>query len=130
MGLKYKDRYVSVKDIYSNVNHNFNRKINYSIFYKVIKKFFEIVVRDIVERNRRVFLPNSMGYIYLTEKPHKRAFHTRVDHKASKETGKLVTFKVPILSDFYKKIVWVRPNKYNTCKILPLGYSKKIIKNN
>ena len=67
MGLKYKDRYVSVKDIYSNVNHNFNRKINYSIFYKVIKKFFEIVVRDIVERNRRVFLPNSMGYIYLAE---------------------------------------------------------------
>ena len=26
-----------------------------------------------------VFLPNQMGYVYLDEKPHKRAFHIRTD---------------------------------------------------
>ena len=73
------------------------------------------------------YLPNQMGYVYLDEKPHRRAFHIRVDNESTKEAGETVFYKVPILDDFYKKLVWVRPTKYRNCKIMPLGYSRKLI---
>jgi hypothetical protein len=130
MGLKYKDKYILVKEIYRSIKDNFYKKINYSLFYNIVKKYFEIMIRDLVDRDREFSIPNQMGYVYLDEKPHKRAFHIRTDVFASKNEGKLVQYKVPILDDFYKKLVWVRPTKYRNCKILPLGYSKKIINKN
>ena len=130
MGLRYKDKYVLVKEIYRSIKDNFYKKISYSLFYNIVKKYFEIMIRDLVDRNREFSIPNQMGYVYLDEKPHKRAFHIRTDVILSKIKGKLVQYKVPILDDFYKKIVWVRPNKYKNCKMLPLGYSKKIINKN
>ena len=130
MGLRYKDRYILVKEIYKNIKDNLYKKIDYSLFYKIVKRYCEIMIRDLVYRDRQVSLPNQMGYVYLDEKPHKRAFHIRTDMIASKNEGKLVKYKVPILDDFYKKIVWMRPTKYRNCKILPLGYSKKIINKN
>tara|TARA_R100001530_G_scaffold8444_1_gene8855 strand:+ start:2045 stop:2437 length:393 start_codon:yes stop_codon:yes gene_type:complete len=130
MGLRYKDKYVLVKEIYRSIKDNFYKKISYSLFYNIVKKYFEIMIRDLVDRNREFSIPNQMGYVYLDEKPHKRAFHIRTDIIASKIKGRLVKYKVPILDDFYKKIVWMRPNKYKNCKMLPLGYSKKIINKN
>ncbi len=130
MGHKYKDKYISIKDIYNNIKTIFYKNINYTLYYNIVKRFFEILIRDVVERDRKVYLPNQMGYVYLDEKLHKRAFHIRVDNKATKELGETVFYKVPILDDFYKKLVWVRPTKYRNCKILPLGYSKKIINKN
>tara|TARA_R110000824_G_scaffold14378_6_gene61215 strand:- start:5091 stop:5483 length:393 start_codon:yes stop_codon:yes gene_type:complete len=130
MGLRYKDKYVLVKEIYRSIKDNFYKKISYSLFYNIIKKYFEIMIRDLVDRDREFSIPNQMGYVYLDEKPHKRAFHIRTDIIASKIKGRLVQYKVPILDDFYKKIVWMRPNKYKNCKMLPLGYSLKIINKN
>ncbi len=130
MGLKYKNKYVSVKDIYRTINNKIYKKINYKIFYSIIKRYFEILIRDVTERNHEVSLPNQMGYIYLDELPHKRAFHVRIDMEETKKKGYLVKYKVPILDDFYKKLVWMRPNKYRNCKVLPLGYSKRIINKN
>jgi len=130
MGLKYKDKYILLKEIYKSIKDNFYKKISYSLFYNIVKKYFEIMIRDLVYRDREFSLPNQMGYVYLDEKPHKRAFHIRTDMTASKSEGKLVQYKVPILDDFYKKIVWARPNQYKNCKMLPLGYSKKIINKN
>ena len=130
MGLKYKDKYILVKEIYRSIKDSFYKKISYSLFYNIVKKYFEIMIRDLVYRDREFSLPNQMGYVYLDEKPHKRAFHIRTDMTASKSEGRLVQYKVPILDDFYKKIVWTRPNKYKNCKMLPLGYSKKIINKN
>jgi|TARA_R100000656_G_scaffold107361_1_gene79499 hypothetical protein len=130
MGLKYKNNYILLKEIYKNIKDSFYKKINYSLFYKIVKRYFEIMIRDLVYRDREVFMPNRMGYVYLEEKPHKRAFHIRTDIIASKIKGKLIQYKVPILDDFYKKIVWIKPKKYTNCKILPLGYSKKIINKN
>tara|TARA_R100000458_G_C8163613_1_gene166749 strand:- start:82 stop:474 length:393 start_codon:yes stop_codon:yes gene_type:complete len=127
VGLKYKNKYTSIRDIYKIIKKDIYKRIDYKIYYSIIKRFFEILIRDTVERKRKVYIPNQMGYIYLTEKPHKRAFHMRVDYEASKETGHLVKYKVPILDDFYKKLVWMRPTKYRNCKLLPLGYSKRII---
>ena len=130
MSSKYKHKYFSVKDLFKVVNSLLYKKISYSLYYNIIKRYFEISIRDLAERGRAVFLPNQMGYIYLDEKPHKRAFHIRTDVKASKEKGELVQYKIPILDDFYKKLVWVRPTKYRNCKIMPLGYSKRIILEN
>lgn len=127
MGHKYKDKYMPIKNIYKHVKLLLYKNIDYSLYYNIIKKFFEILIRDVVERDHKVYLPNQMGYVYLDEKPHTRAFHVRVDNKATKETGETVFYKVPILDDFYKKLVWVRPTKYRNCKIMPLGYSRKII---
>ena len=130
MGHKYKDKYTSINSIYKQVKSMLYKHIDYSLYYNIIKRFFEILVRDVVERDHRVYLPNQMGYVYLDEKPHSRAFHIRVDNKATKESGKTVFYKVPILDDYYKKLVWVRPTKYRNCKIMPLGYSKRIINKN
>ena len=71
-----------------------------------------------------------MGYVCVDEKPHRRAFHIRIDNEATKEAGKTVRYRVPILDDFYKKLIWVRPTKYRNCKIMPLRYLKEIINKN
>ena len=130
MGHKYKDKYTFTKDIYKSIKSVLYKNIDYSLYYNIIKKFFEILIRDVVERERKVYLPNQMGYVYLDEKPHKRAFHYRIDNEASKKEGEIIRYKVPILDDFYKKLIWVRPSKYKKCKLIPLGYSKKIINKN
>ena len=144
MGHKYKNKYVSIKDIYKTVKGSINkyylyckirktkanRVVSYQVYYSIIKRFFEILVRDVVERNYKVELPGGMGYVCLDELEHTRAFHVRVDNIATQEQGETVFYKVPILDDFYKKLVWVRPSKYGNCKIIPLGYSKKLINKN
>lgn len=85
--------------------------------------------RDVIQRLDLVHLPNKMGYIYLDKKEHKRAFHYRIDINKSNKKGEKVIYKVPILDDYYYKIVWVRPHKYRNCKIMPLTKVKEIIKN-
>ena len=129
MSSKYKHKYVQDRENYNNVKKDLLKKINYSMFYNIIKRFFEIVIRDLIERDEKIYLPNNMGHVYLDEREHRRAFHIRIDQKASKETGELVKYKVPILDDFYHKLVWVRPKKYKTCKIVPLGMYKRLINN-
>ena len=144
MSSKYKHKYFSVRDIYKSIKSSFDnyflfckkrkyklyKSVDYGTYYNIIKRFCEILIRDVVDRERKVYLPNQMGYVYLDERPHKRAFHIRTDIQASKEQGELVQYRVPILDDFYKKLIWVRPTKYRNCKILPLGYSKRIINKN
>jgi hypothetical protein len=144
MSHKYKDKYVSIKDIYKSIRTSFGKyflyckkrdrklykSVDYGIYYNIIKRFCEILIRDTAIRDRKVYLPNQMGYIYLGERPHKRAFHYRIDNEATKEAGQTVRYRVPILDDFYKKLIWVRPTKYRNCKIMPLGYSKRIINKN
>lgn len=129
MSSKYKHKYVQVREMYKNVRDKLIKKIDYSTFYKIVKRYFEIVLRDLVVKEDKIYLPNKMGYVYLNKRKHKRAFHVRVDQKASKEKGELVKYKVPILDDFYHKLVWVRPKQYKNCKIMPLGIYKRVINN-
>ena len=126
---KYKDKYANLKDIYKNINERLSKKITYTRYYKIISKFFEILFRDVIVRNDIVHLPNRMGYIYLDKKEHKRAFHYRIDLNESNKRGEKVIYKVPILDDYYHKIVWVRPGKYKNCKIMPLTKVKNLINN-
>ena len=126
---KYKDKYKNVKDIYKNINKRLKRKLTYKRYYAIVSKFFEILFRDVVLRLDLVHLPNKMGYIYLDKKPHKRAFHYRIDVNESNKKGEKVIYKVPILDDYYHKIVWVRPYKFKNCKMIPLTKVKNLIKN-
>ena len=122
---KYKDKYLAVKDVHDRGN----KKIPYTRYYKIVKRFFEILFRDVIKRLDLVHLPNKMGYIYLDKKEHKRAFHYRIDLNESNKKKEKVIYKVPILDDYYYKIVWVRPHKYRNCKIMPLTKVKELIKN-
>jgi hypothetical protein len=130
VGNKYKDKYISLRDIYKNIKKEIYKKINYSTYYNILKCYLKLLIRDVVDRKREVSLPNNMGYVYIAERPHKRAFHIRIDNEATKETGHYVKYKVPILNDFYKKLIWIKPIKYRDCKVMPLGYFKKIINKN
>ena len=121
---KYRNKYRNVRDVYDKTS----KKVNYSRFYKILTEFLKIVFRDVVLRKELVHLPNKMGYIYLEKKKHKRAFHYRIDLNESNKKGEKVIYKVPILDDFYYKIIWVRPKKYSRCKIMPLKYVKNLIK--
>ena len=118
---------MSIRDIFKHVKLMLYKNIDYKLYYSIIRRFFEILIRDVADRERKVYLPNQMGYVYLDERPHKRAFHIRVDNEATKETGETVFYKVPILDDYYKKLIWKRSSKYKYCKIIPLRYSKEII---
>ncbi len=138
---KYKDKYDTARDIYNNIKNLVSikgqwlkgqkkyrtKKLDYKTYYAVISRFFEILIRDVVLRNELIHLPCDLGYVYLDKKEHKRAFHYRVDINESNKKGKLVKYKVPILDDYYYKIVWKRPKKYSKCKIMPLGNFKKQI---
>jgi hypothetical protein len=121
---KYKDKYVTVRKIYNDSDID----LPYSKYYAIVKRFFEILFRDVVTRLELVHLPNKMGYIYLDKKEHKRAFHYRIDLNESNKKGEKVIYKVPILDDYYYKIIWVRPHKYKNCKIMPLTKVKNLIK--
>tara|TARA_R110002012_G_scaffold2179_2_gene10453 strand:+ start:11186 stop:11626 length:441 start_codon:yes stop_codon:yes gene_type:complete len=132
---KYKNKYVSIKDIYNTLKSGIriktnkaDRMISYSEYYAIMESFLEGVV-DTVANKQEVFkMPLKMGEVYIKKLPHKRPFHVRVDHAKSKEEGKVVLYKVPILDDEYAKVMWDRPHKFNKHKILPLARFKEAIK--
>ena len=99
MGHNYKDKYVSIRDIYNSVkskimtsgkwikskNEHKQNPIKYTDFYNIIKRYIEILIRDVTLRGREVSLPNKMGYIYLTEKPHRRAWIMKLQKEKVKQ---------------------------------------------
>ena len=132
---KYKDKYVSIKDIYNSIKSSLrvkgergDRAMSYAEYYSIMEAFLDNTI-DIVGRQQEVFkLPIKMGSIYTKKLPHKRPFHVRLDVRASKKENKTILYKVPILDDDYVKVMWDRPYKYNKYKVLPLSRFKEIIK--
>ena len=131
---KYKNKYVSTKDIYNTLKagirvktNKSDRMISYSEYYAIIEAFMDEMV-DIVGNKQEVFkMPLKMGQVYTKRLPHKRPFHVRIDHNKSKEEGNIVLYKVPILDDEYTKLWWDRPFKFRKHKILPLSRFKEAI---
>lgn len=121
---KYKDKYVSVKDIY-NATKGDIEKISYSGFYNIVKTFFEELIHELVVEKATVTLPARFGKVYIKKMLQKRAFHYRCNINEVDEQGNRVTYKVPILNDYYYKLVWLRPKKYKMAKINPMGFFKK-----
>ena len=103
---EHKDKYISLRDIYNNVrrelriNTRWSRRrkkyrtkvMTYTVFYSIIKRFLEILIRDLTERFELVHLPEKLGYLYLDKKEHRRPFHIRVDIKESDKLGKMVKY--------------------------------------
>lgn len=131
---KYKDKYVSIKDIHNVIKKSIRvksergtRMLEYSEYLLVLETFLTEVINVVVKEQEVFKLPNRMGDIYMKKLPHKRPFHVRIDYKESKEKGGLVLYKVPILDDYYSKVMWDRPYKYSKYKILPLTRFKELI---
>ena len=128
---KYKNKYVLLREIYNNIKGNLKngkKPMTYKVYYSIIKNFFNILIRDVVHKLKLVHLPNRLGYIYLDKRPHRRPFHLRVDVDETNKTGEIVKYKVPILDDYYYKLVWNKSAKMVGSKILPLSIFKSEIK--
>lgn len=127
----YKNKYILLREIYDNINHNLKngkKVMTYKVYYSIIKSFFNKLIKEVVTNMNLVHLPNGLGYVYLDKRPHNRAFHIRVDIEETNKTGELVKYKVPILDDYYHKLVWNKSARLVGSKILPLSIFKSEIK--
>jgi len=127
---KYKDKYVSFKEIYRTIRKNLifnNKQMSYSTYFNIIIAFLDELIKQVAEEKEKIQLPKKMGSIYIKKEFHKRPFHVQIDVNESERTGKLVKYKVPILTNYYNKLVWERPTTYKKYKILPLRRFKELI---
>lgn len=131
--------YTTYKDIYKVISKRVRveasgrkktKAISYSLYFKIVTKFFEILVRDLIVRKQRIFLPLNLGFLYVQKKEHNRAFHIRKDIKESKDKGYPVRYKVPILDEYYYKISWAKGSKdLFKCKLYPAKKVRELLKN-
>lgn len=130
--------YVTYKDIYKAISKRVRveasgrkktKSIPYSLFFKIVTKFFEILARDLIVRKQKILLPLGLGSLSLEQKEHRRAFHIRKDVKESKSKGFPVRYKVPILDNYYYKIKWTKFKKdLYKCKLYPAKKVRELIK--
>ena len=132
---KYKNKYVSVKDIFNTIKSGIriksvrtSRMLTYTEYYAIVEAFLNEMIHVIAEEQEVFKMPLKLGQVYLKKMPHKRPFHVRIDHEASNKSGELILYKVPILDDEYTKVIWDRPYKFSKHKILPLKRFKEAIK--
>lgn len=105
------------------------KAIPYSLYFKIITKFFELLVRDLVLRGQRIYLPLGMGFLEVRKEEHRHAFHIRRDNAESKAQGRPVRYKVPILNDYYHKVIWSKQRKdVMGCKMAMAKNVKDLIK--
>ena len=127
---KYKNKYVSLKEIYRTIRKGliFNGKqMTYSVYFNIMIAFLTEFIRQIAVEKEKIQLPKKMGKIYIKKELHKRPFHVQIDVNESERRGEIIRYKVPILSDYYNKLVWERSLKYKKYKILPLRKFKRLI---
>ena len=127
---KYKDKYVNLKDIYRTIRKNLifnNKQMSYSAYYKIIVYFLKELIIQVAQEKEKIKLPKKMGSMYIKKELHKRPFHVQIDLKESEKRGEIIKYKIPILTDYYNKLVWERPTQYKKYKILPLKQFKEVI---
>ena len=132
---KYKNKYVLLKDVFENIRRDIkikgttkDRQLSYTEYRAIVSSFFDTLIEDVAKNRDKARLPNRFGTVYVKKCKNKRAFHIRLDIVESERTGELVKYKVPILNDYYNKLVWLRPSRFKQCKVLPLSRFKKVIK--
>ena len=131
----FKDKYVFLKDVFNNIKKNIkvkgskrDRQLSYKEYRNVVSGYFDILIEDVAVNRDKVKLPSRFGTVYVKKCKNKRPFHIRVDIAESEKRGEVVKYKVPILDNYYNKLVWLRPKRFKKCKILPLTRFKKVIK--
>ena len=132
---EFKKKYTFLKDVYNKIRGEIKvkgttkkRQLSYTEYRKIISKFFDILIEDVALKRDKSRLPYKFGTVYIKKCKNKRPFHIRLDIVESERTGKIVKYKVPILDDYYNKLVWLKPSRFRKCKILPLSRFKKVIK--
>lgn len=132
---KYKDKYVLLKDVFKNIRKEIkvkgekrDRQLSYTEYRGIVSEFFDTLIDEVARNRNKARLPNRFGTVYIKKCKNKRAFHIRLDIAESEKRGEIVKYKVPILNDYYNKLVWLRPGKFKKCKILPLSRFKNVIK--
>ena len=127
---KYKDKYVSLRDIYRTIRKGLifnNKQMSYSTYFNIIVLFLSEFIKQVAEEKEKIQMPKKMGQVYIKKELHKRPFHVQIDVNESEKTGRIVKYKVPILNDDYNKLVWERASQYKRYKILPLKRFKELI---
>jgi|TARA_A100000172_G_scaffold19499_1_gene10799 hypothetical protein len=132
---KYKDKYVLLKDVFKSIRKSIkvkgvkkDRQLSYTEYRGIVSEFFDTLIDEVARSRNKARLPNRFGTVYVKKCKNKRAFHIRLDIAESEKRGEIVKYKVPILNDYYNKLVWLRPGKFKKCKILPLSRFKNVIK--
>tara|TARA_R110000851_G_scaffold117849_6_gene244881 strand:+ start:424 stop:858 length:435 start_codon:yes stop_codon:yes gene_type:complete len=131
---KYKHKYTSIKDIFLSIKKSVrvksergSRALEYAEYYSIMEAYLTEVSKVVAEEREVYKLPRKMGKLYIKKEKHIRPFHVRLDLIESERTGVRVYYKVPILDDFYNKLLWERPKKYKKYKALPLSRLKELI---
>ena len=131
----FKDKYVFLKDVFNNIKKNIkvkgskrDRQLSYTEYRSIVSSYFDILIEDVAVNRDKVKLPSRFGTVYIKKCKNKRPFHIRVDIAESEKRGEVVKYKVPILENYYNKLVWLRPKKFKKCKVLPLSRFKSVIK--
>ena len=69
--------YITYKDIYKQISSRVRveasgrkktKAIPYSLYFRIVTKFFEILARDLIVRKQRIFLPLGLGFLYVDKK--------------------------------------------------------------
>ena len=131
----FKNKYVFLKDVFNKIKKSIkvkgskrDRQLSYTEYRNIVSSYFNILIEDVAVNRDKVKLPSRFGTIYVKKCKNKRPFHIRVDIAESEKRGEVVKYKVPILDNYYNKLVWLRPKKFKKCKVLPLSRFKSIIK--
>jgi len=131
----FKNKYVFLKDVFNKIKKGIkikgskrDRQLSYTEYRNIVKTYFDIIIEDVAINRDRSRLPSRFGTIYVKKCKNRRPFHIRVDIVESERLGEIVKYKVPILDNYYNKLVWLRPKRFKKCKILPLTRFKKVIK--
>ena len=131
----FKNKYVFLKDVFNKIKKGIkikgskrDRQLSYTEYRNIVKTYFDIIIEDVAVNRDRSRLPSRFGTIYVKKCKNRRPFHIRVDIVESERLGEIVKYKVPILDNYYNKLVWLRPKRFKKCKILPLTRFKKVIK--
>ena len=131
----YKNKYVLLKDIFNVIKKDIKikgttkkRQLSYTEYRGIVSKFFDVLIEEVAENRDKARLPFKFGTVYVKKCKNKRPFHIRLDIAESEKTGEIVNYKVPILNNYYNKLVWLRPARFRKCKILPLTRFKTVIK--
>jgi hypothetical protein len=126
---KYKDKYIGLKEIYRTIRKDliFKKQLTYSVYYKIITAYLTELINQVAVEKEEFILPKKLGKLYIKKMEHKRPFHVQIDINESERTGEIIRRKIPILTDYYTKLVWERPVKYKTYKVLPLRRFKSLI---
>ena len=131
----YKNKYVLLKDIFNVIKKDIKikgttkkRQLSYTEYRGIVSKFFDVLIEEVAENRDKARLPFKFGTVYVKKCKNKSPFHIRLDIAESEKTGEIVKYKVPILDNYYNKLVWLRPARFRKCKILPLTRFKTVIK--